>query len=502
MINELEEENNVDDENASMNSAEKVQDWLQHEHQDEIPNENVQQPTSRDYVLEEAFKALQSRQVKDLPKFDGNMMKWPTFKKHFEKSTTEFHIKPYQNLVGLEKALEGEAKEAVQSLLGDEDNIPTVMKILETNFGNKDWVAIKRLEKLEKLEPVKEDNIVSFRKFYNEVYGSVAAIENVDAEDYLSNLKIVMNLSEKLPAHSRRDWIKHKSQLERSGKKVSTKTFLAWLGDEMQNFVVSYNPSKKTYPNLKTTKPIMNVNGPFKKPSKCPLCNNKEHNSLVQCELFKRKTIEERRETAKKLLVCFNCLTKGNGNRNCPIRDQKCRKCGFKHHELVHLPKEGETDLSEKPMFQLQDTGDCHSDASSECDEIDPETNILDPVENLILQLNLKGDDTLLRFGKVHIQGPAGSIDTYAIFDEGSTRSLLSQNIAKKLGLSGSVRPVTYRWMNDITHTDYDSMNVSCKISGPDKKSSVFEMKNVRTINGLQLPKSNFDVDMFPLPND
>lgn len=55
-------------------------------------------------------------------------------------------------------------------------------------------------------------------------------------------------------------------------------------------------------------------------------------------------------------------------------------------------------------------------------------------------------------------------METYALLDEGSTVTLLDKAVAERLGLSGSRKPLSLQWTNNMSNYFQDSQQVSLKL--------------------------------------
>ena len=94
------------------------------------------------------------------------------------------------------------------------------------------------------------------------------------------------------------------------------------------------------------------TNKPFSKPSpgkspgavvmktrrmdvSCPACE--DDHLLFQCGMFKGWDLERKNDLVKRKRLCFNCLAYGHLLNSCSSR-KTCRKCGEKHHTLLHKP--------------------------------------------------------------------------------------------------------------------------------------------------------------------
>ncbi|KAG8239206.1 hypothetical protein J437_LFUL017309 [Ladona fulva] len=68
----------------------------------------------------------------------------------------------------------------------------------------------------------------------------------------------------------------------------------------------------------------------------CEYCSSPNHN-VYKCDSFLNSSAEARRSFARTNGWCFNCLGTSHSIKSCKST-QSCRKCGKRHHSLLHLP--------------------------------------------------------------------------------------------------------------------------------------------------------------------
>lgn len=94
-----------------------------------------------------AYQPYMLRQnAKDLPKFDGNPDDWLLFRTQFYSSTKMCNVSESENLMRLQRALSGQAREAVKALLELPQNMNAIMEMLHVRFGRDEYI-IKNLIK-------------------------------------------------------------------------------------------------------------------------------------------------------------------------------------------------------------------------------------------------------------------------------------------------------------------------------------------------------------------
>ncbi|XP_062703602.1 uncharacterized protein LOC134286054 [Aedes albopictus] len=201
----------------------------------------------------------------------------------------------------------------------------------------------------------------------------------------------------------------------------------------MENQLASLNPiflnkkERRDETFIRSKPSVLNVNARPTDPQKtCPLCNANDHLSLVKCEKFAKLSVEQRRSVARSCKVCYICLKQDHSRRNCRSDLSTCTVCNKNHHELVHSDKE-----SRQPFRKYG-----NKDAED------------------VYHVNGRNVTTMLRVGKVRIRSHGKVQDVFALFDEGSSLSMIDSELADQMELSGPVSPVTYRWTNGILHND------------------------------------------------
>ncbi|XP_063990401.1 uncharacterized protein LOC135169382 [Diachasmimorpha longicaudata] len=70
----------------------------------------------------------------------------------------------------------------------------------------------------------------------------------------------------------------------------------------------------------------------------CGICSG-EHR-VMNCEEFLKMPVPKREKTATNLSLCFNCLSRGHGTKEC-LSTFKCKRCNKSHHTLLHHDKPG-----------------------------------------------------------------------------------------------------------------------------------------------------------------
>ncbi|KOB78342.1 Uncharacterized protein OBRU01_02661, partial [Operophtera brumata] len=154
----------------------------------------------------------------------------------------------------------------------------------------------------------------------------------------------------------------------------------------------------------------------------CVMCTNKH--LLHQCEQFQKQSIEKRVEFIQSNSLCFNCFASNHSVKSCH-RSTCCRKCGRRHHTLLHFertpnqgPSQTESTKSENPV-----TGT---------------TSTKNESERKIVSLFAKENqnEVLLATSLIKIKSPNGYARVVrALIDQGSEASCVTEDTVQSLGL-------------------------------------------------------------------
>ncbi|XP_055633341.1 uncharacterized protein LOC129773720 [Toxorhynchites rutilus septentrionalis] len=99
----------------------------------------------------------------------------------------------------------------------------------------------------------------------------------------------------------------------------------------------------------------------------------------------------------------------------------------------------------------------------------------------------------LFRYLPVTLFGPSKQVECYAFLDDGSELTLLDEQIACDLELSGESKPLCLKWTGGTHRFEEKSRKVDVGISG--SKEERFDLTDVRTVDALELPVQSLNVD-------
>ncbi|XP_036347106.1 uncharacterized protein LOC118756451, partial [Rhagoletis pomonella] len=417
-----------------------------------------------------------------LPVFEGNPEDWPLFIACYRDTTAEFNYGNRQNLIRLQRALKGAARQAVASLMIYPDDVPGILNELEFNFGRSDLLIRAQLQKVQQFPIIHESRLDSILEFSTRVRNVVAFFKSARCEHHLVNPTLLEQLVSKLPPSKQFEWGKRVAEL---GPFPTVDNFSTWLSELAR--VISLMPRTTDRSTTSTnSRQVNNLNNSSRQPTiagggsrrlllsheapsvrraqRCVLCS--EGHPLSECSQFNGRNPNERWVVVKRHQVCFSCLGKGHSLQNC----QKRATCGVngcqrKHHQLLHTEIEASSNNNNDD--QIQRVYNCR-------------------------QYN---ESTLFKVFPVTLIGPRGEINIYAMFDEGSSISLISERVASSLGVQGQTSLLSLQWYGKNKTTE-KSRKVSIEIRAP-YADHTYAIKNVRTIGNLDLPMQSFNSKNF-----
>ena len=91
---------------------------------------------------------------------------------------------------------------------------------------------------------------------------------------------------------------------------------------------------------------------------KCWLCT-KPHR-LMDCDAYKAKSGDERKEYVKTEKLCFNCFSKGHSLKGCNSKYRCCVNNCNKKHSLIHYETISSNSLSVKETLKNNKSDNCN----------------------------------------------------------------------------------------------------------------------------------------------
>ncbi|XP_065365551.1 uncharacterized protein LOC135958583 [Calliphora vicina] len=413
------------------------------------------------------------RKLYDLPEFCGIPEDWPMFLSALEHSTAAYSYNNFENCLRLQKALKGEARECVKSLLIHPNNVPTVIEQLKLQYGRPELLIRCQLQQMKEVQPIAENAIDKLVPYSIKVRNLAAFLESANGYQHLSNPTLMEELVQKLPMSKRLDWAQFASTLPQLPTILDFSTWLQRVANLVRSVQISSSSGNRSNSDPKRKVVLYASDGPERQ-LKCFYCVGPH--KIFDCKKFLELSVPNRWSEVKRLKLCFSCLSGGHSSKDCR-RCKQCpmEKCQRNHNKLLHETKPNEP--SERSV------------------NVPPteRASTVEPVLSCVSSASERSD-LLFRVLPVVLYGPNCAIETYALLDEGSSVTMMDSSLVRQLGLHGRQSQLNLSWYGGKSAQE-PVMVVDLHVSGVNKKRK-YALKNVYGVSNLKLPSQSFNADL------
>ena len=435
-----------------------------------LPNIQFQPDTSsnENHQLNRNHFAARQALPKDLISFSGRPEDWPIFYSTFKSTTQICGFTNEENLVRLQRALKGQALEAVRSRLLMPELVPNIIETLRMLYGRPEVLIHTLLEQIRREPAPKADKLETIVNFALSVQNLCATVESSGLTAHLNNPTLLQELTDKLPPQIRLNWALYKQNTTAA----NIVTLGSWLFEIARAVTdVSVFTTNEDSKSCRSRKERSSVNihestsstttSSSKSTPKCNICNSTCANASF-CESFKALEYGQKWKAVKDYKLCRKCLKKHNQSR-CNV-DKRCgiNNCQMRHHSLLHNPSK------DNNLTTTASTSTCNIHKAT-------------------------SERVLFKVIPVVLYGKTSSISTFAFLDDGSSVTMVEEEVADELGLSGSPDPLCLKWTGDTVRVEQNSRRVSMEISASAVNSKKYQLQNVRTVKSLSLPVQSVD---------
>ncbi|XP_045495987.1 uncharacterized protein LOC123694566 [Colias croceus] len=283
-----------------------------------------------------------------LPTFSGNYEEWQSFHDMFVSLIDRNpSLSQVQKLHYLKCSLKGEPENLLRSLSTTDTNYEEAWDRLKRRYNNKRFNVNEILKRLFGQKPMSSESATAIKHLIDTTEACLKALKNLDIDvsswDAIINFLIVS----KLDLESRRQWETEagRSQTDSIPKWSELVTFLESRFRTLEMLVCEYKQNMKVNNiNPKQTRQKSfhiiqdNKKDTYKENNKVCVCCSDAH-LLYQCKQFGGKSPEERYEFIQAKRLCFNCFSSNHNVRSCH-QSTCCRRCGRRHHTLLHIERD------------------------------------------------------------------------------------------------------------------------------------------------------------------
>ncbi|KAJ0169299.1 hypothetical protein K1T71_015183 [Dendrolimus kikuchii] len=375
-----------------------------------------------------------------LPNFGGNYAEWQTYYDMFMSMIHEnVSLSAVQKLHYLKSTLSGEAESLIRNLPTTELNYEAAWEKLTKRYNNKRYNCNTILKTLFSQKQITQESANAIKHLLDVTSSCLVSLDNLGVPTASWDAFINFYVTSKLDQESHRLW-------EMQINNINADSLPTW--SELSQFLESrfrtlemidggstmrHTPSQQkiiTKPKVyhtamhETKTDRGTVSQAASK--QCPLCGSSH--LLFNCTQFGKQTQKERNDFVQSKRLCYNCLAPTHSVNQCR-QSTSCRRCGRRHHSLLHFDKEKNqgTAINLESKHTLLGEPTSSTKLTSEIDEIDIMANFANKKEigNVLLATAV-------------VQSSSRTGQNYflrALIDQGSQASFITEEIVQLLGL-------------------------------------------------------------------
>ena len=406
-----------------------------------------QQPTATSHdLLLRTHQQLAAAMVlphAEVPTFKGDILEFVPFMMAFETRIVPHTSRDSDRLYYLMQHLEGQPKRLIDGCLYMEptQGYSKAMEQLHKVYGDPYVISTAYINELKNWSHIKDDDhraLQDFALFLIKCNHAMQAMSHMLVLNHAPNLQLVIS---KLPWYLQDKWmdfsldnIQHQETVdftmlvkfvEKTADARNHPIFGRDAIDRVDQPTLWSNAykQKSSFVTLFTPDRDESATG-----DQCHLCKEMHH--LDECPRFKQKSMEERKEYIKENSLCFGCFGSDHMSRAC-LKKRCCRVCGKCHPSSMHI---------ENFMLMRNNADNCnYGIPDTKPPTVSAKTCITGAV-GTVLQCVLPV--------QVRINGSNEIVNTYALYDTGSTGCFITESIRNQLKPSYTETTVKLRTMH------------------------------------------------------
>ena len=319
---------------------------------------------------------------------------------------------------------------AITSVTGS-SGYKRALSILEQRFGNKHLIAHKIKANLCSTKPALA--ALELRNLADDAANAAYILTEANLYSELDTQHIISTVIQRVDVSYRLRWrtqaVQYKHDNDNYPKFSVFISFLNIIAEKVNDPVYGA-ASDVSYAKLSMAINSSAVNardtgksqgGNRGQQSNCLLCH--AVHPLYACSVFKKKSINQRLAFVAHHKLCCVCFSKGHATVNCPA-DICCKKCNLNHSTYIHVDDVNKNiDVNAVNPLQVPTVSADTTVANSSADYHESSSDYtFMPTVSVVINKSYK---------------------THALLDSGSSKSFITSDDVKCLGLSG--KTVTYR---------------------------------------------------------
>ena len=419
----------------------------------------------------------------DIQPYDGDCMMYSTFMSVFNRCVATVLDDDEDRLIHLKRLTTSHAASAILSCNGS-SGYKKALSILEQRFGNKHLIAYKIKANLCSAKPV--ITALELRSLADDAANAAYVLSEAGLYSELDTQHIISTVLQRVNISYRLRWrtqaVQFKAEHDDYPKFSVFVSFLNIIAEEVNDPVygadsdVSYaKPSMAIDSSAANARDTGKSQGDIcGKQSKCLLCHSMH--PLYACSVFKKKSINQRLAFVAHHKLCCKCFSKRHATLNCPA-DVVCKKCNLNHSTYIHVDDVNKIiDVNTVNPLQITTNSAYTTVANSSASDMSSSDYTFMPTVSVVINKSYK---------------------THALLDSGSSKSFITSDAVKRLGLSG--KTVTYKRSTIDTPCMTTSTKVVNFILYSLDGSKSLTMSNVFVVEEVPYTYSHFrDLSAYP----
>ncbi|CAH2109138.1 unnamed protein product [Euphydryas editha] len=415
-----------------------------------------------------------------IPFFNGDYHKWISFRDLYLSL-----IHNNNNLTNIEKhhylkaSLTGEAEQLLQNFSLSDANYQDAWKKLVDRFDNQRVIVNNILNRLLNQKKLTMESTQGIKDLLDTTTQCLDSLKNIGIDVSNWDAIIVHITVRKLDTESHKLW---EQSLENSTDIPTFQQLTLFLEKRFRSMEMIYTTHNKDYVRKPMPQKVTNVKSfATEMKNACTYCSQNHY--ICHCKDFASLKVSERQEFIKRNNICFNCLIKGHNVLNCR-QSTTCKKCGRRHHTLLHYTPLSKTDL-------------LNSNSSSSIEE--NKENPASSCNTVCMKTESQSHQVILATAQLAVEARKGN--TYilrALIDQGSQASFMTEAAAQLLQLDRIPVNGKVTGVSNSTVVTIKSM-VKFKIQATRQHTQPMEVKAyvLKKLTSL-LPSREFTQDAWP----
>ncbi|XP_032688995.1 uncharacterized protein LOC116852593 [Odontomachus brunneus] len=367
--------------------------------------------------------------------FDGNVAEWEHFRDRFSALIIgNKDLNDFAKMHFLVSFLRGRALECIANLSVTADNFAVAWNALRTRYDNRRRLLSVHLSILLNLPGLSRESVTELQALRGTITMTIASLNNLQrSSDDLWNDFLVHLVSQRLDPITRKAWNLRSSETDDPPLFPDLDRFIASRIRALEEFSTGTSSLLGGKTPSATRVHFAAASAPLRAP--CPMC--KAHHYFSACPTFMRGAPSQRRDLAKRHRRCFNCLSQNHSAQECQSK-YSCRVCHQRHHSLLHADSDVSAHRVEASSAPERETASSFSGA---------EVHSL-----LVATIAQRSAPVLLATARVRLSSACGrSVAIWALLDQGSKITFISENVAQLLRLKRIRMPVSVSTVGSIS---------------------------------------------------